>query len=452
MKFLLLLLLFFFPLTAFTEPVGEACDRVREKALKYALDDLAAQIEVQVFSELYSQMSSYGEGFTRHLTRTETDLPIYAYISERRGECVKVFFDMKKAPNAYIGRAGELAKEVNSLTKPSNSPDRVKTANYIKALSIYKEFGRIATVARFLDLKILPPDKSIGEIEAEIAALQESSDDIEQIAFNIKSALARKSYYVYPPVLTGTNAVTPFGVSLAKLISADNISADSARYLLDCEFDPSHENFLIICMLKDRLGKPIETAVSSANRKVCEKISCEADSAYKKIFAMRQFHGNQPSNSGGVLQEVWKGTLRGFFYTDKTLFRGEPIYLKSGDLLRLYARFSDNVSAVVLVAAEDGGAFLLPLSENSPVKKAVAGFETELARVKVESPYGTEILYLLGVYGNIEDYLPKYSYNTLSGIYDINGSAGRILADFRRAVKDTPFYEGSLIIYSEVGS
>jgi hypothetical protein len=279
--------------------------------------------------------------------------------------------------------------------------------------------------------------------------MRQSSGDIAQIADNLRKALTRKNYYVYPPVLTGTNAVTPFGTSLAKLITADNISAEKANYILNCEFDPSKEEFLIVCILKDRLGKPVETAVSMANRKVCENIGCEADAAYKKLLAMQRFHGALPSNTAAELHEVWNSSLRGFFYTDKTIFKNDPIYLKDGDLLRLYARFSDNASAVVLGVTDDGATFLLPLSEDSPVKKAAAGFETELIRVKAAPPYGTEILYLLGVSGDIENFLPEYSYSTLSGIYDISGSAGRILADFRRAVKDTPFYEGSLIIYSE---
>jgi hypothetical protein len=281
--------------------------------------------------------------------------------------------------------------------------------------------------------------------------MQKASGDIEQIAKNIKNSITYKDYYTYPPVISGTTAVTPFGAALARLISP-SASAEKSRYLLSCEFEPSNETFLIVCVLKDRSNNPVQTAVSMANRSVCANISCEASTAYKKLEAMQRFHGDLPTNRSERLDNVWSSTLRGFFYTDKSVFRGEPVYLKGGDLLRLYARFSDNASVVVMGVSRDGGAFLLPLAENSPVKKTAAGFETELIRVKIEPPYGAETLYLLGVIGNIEDYLPKYSYNTLNGIYDINGSAGRILADFRRAVQSTPFYEGSLIIYSEVGS
>jgi hypothetical protein len=449
MKLFLSLFLLFFPLVIFAEPVGEGCDRLREKALKYALDDLASQVEVRVFSEVYSRMNSSAEGFTRHSVRTETDIPIYAYTAEYRGSCIRVSFDMKRAPAAYRARAAELVREIDALSSPAGS-DRVKTARYIKALPLYDELRRVTAAARFLRVDAAAPKRSKADIEAELSSLREASADIEQIAYNIKASITRRNYYVYPPVLAGTTAVTPFGATLAKLITADNISAENARWTLNCEFDPKNEKFLIICALKDRLNKTAETFVTVADRKVCENIGCEPDTAYKKLLALRRFNGDIPFSQTSTLQATAGDGLRGYFYTDKAFLGDVPLYLKGGDIITLYARFSDNATAVVIGETKDGGAFLLPLSEGSPVKAASAGFETELIRVKIEPPYGTETLYLFGAAGNIEEWLPKYSYNTSNGIYDINGSAARVLADFRRAVK-APFYEDSLIIYSEVG-
>jgi hypothetical protein len=449
MKLFLSFILIFLPFVIFAEPIGEGCDRLREKALKYALDDLASQVEVRVFSEVYSRMSSNAEGFTRHSVRTETDIPIYAYIAEYRGSCVRVSFDMKRAPAAYRARAAELVREIDALASPAGS-DSVRTAHYVKALPLYDELRRVTAAARFLKVDAAVPKRSRADIEAELAALREASGDIKQIAANIKASITRKSYYVYPPVLSGTTAVTPFGAALAKLIATDNMSAENARWTLNCEFDPKKEKFLIICALKDRLNKTSETSVTVADRKVCENIGCEPDAAYKKLLALRRFNGDIPFSQANTLQVTENTGLRGYFYTDKALLGDVPLYLKGGDIITLYARFSDNATAVVVGETKDGGAFLLPLSERSPVKAAAAGFETELIRVKIEPPYGTETLYLFGAVGDLEEWLPKYSYNTSNGIYDINGSAARVLAEFRRAVK-APYYEDSLIIYSEVG-
>ncbi|MDR2104275.1 MAG: hypothetical protein LBP51_00820 [Deferribacteraceae bacterium] len=457
MRWFILPILFLAPVLSFAEPIGavgaigEGCDAVREKALKYALDDLASQIEVYVSSKLYFKGSSAAEGALSYFIRTETDIPIYAYKTERKGECTRVSFDMSKAPNAYKSRASELARQINAFTKTDKINDSVKNANYMKAIPLYQELSKVKAAARFLGVETVEPNKTREEIETELIAMRAASGDIEQIANNIRAGITYKNYYAYPPVITGTTSVTPFGTALARLIST-GASLENAHNILSCEFDPSKEQFLIVCILKDRLGKPLQTATAIANRSVCENISCESTLAYKKLEAMRRFHGDMPTNRSEELSSVWTSTLRGYFYTDKSLFKQEPIYLKGGELLRLYARFSDDASAVVMVVSKDGGAYLLPLEENSPIKRAAAGFETELMRVKVEPPYEAETLYLLGVMGNIEDYLPQYSYNTYNGVYDINGSAGRILADFRRAVKDAPFYEGSLIIYSEVGS
>jgi hypothetical protein len=441
MKFPFVFLFILIPLAVFAELTGEGCDRFRDTALKYALADLASQIEVRVASEFYSQKNTYSEGFARHYIRTETNLPIFAYKTETLPDCVRVSFDEKKAPAAYAGRAAELTGEINALIKPSNDRDSVKSAKYMKALPLYGELSKVAAVARFLEIETASPERNAGAIEAELAALRKSSDDIEQIAANIKDLISYKNYYVYPPVITGTTAVTPFGAALAKLLST-GVSFESARHILNCEYDPANGNFLVVCVLRDKLGKPVETAVSAADVKVCDTVSCEAGTAYKKLQALKRFQSNtgQPQNG-----------LRGFFYTDKSLFGNESLTLKGGDILKLYARFSGDATAVVMGVTEDGSAFLLPLSEDSPVKKTAAGFETELVRVKIEPPFGVETLFLFGVSGRIEDYLPKYSYNALSGIYVINGSAGRVLADFRKAVRDIPFYEGSMLIYSEVG-
>jgi hypothetical protein len=436
------------PLAAFAGLIGEGCDRLRDTALKYALEDLASQIEVRVSSEFYSQKSTYSEGFARYYIRTETNLPIFAYKTETLPDCVRVSFDEKKAPAAYAGRAEELAKEINALTKPSNDRDSVRSVKYMKALPLYDELSKVAAVARFLEVETASPERNVGEIEAELAALRKSSDDIEQIAVNIKDTISYKNYYVYPPVITGTTAVTPFGAALAKLLST-GVSLENARHILNCEYDPVNGNFLVVCVLRDKLGKPVETAVSAADIKVCDTVSCEAGTAYKKLQALKRFQ----INANGAADQPQNGMsgLRGFFYTDKSFFGNEPLTLKGGDLLRLYARFSGDATAVVMGVTEDGSVFLLPLSEDSPVKKTAAGFETELIRVKIEPPFGVETLFLFGVSGSIGDYLPKYSYNASSGIYVINGSAGRVLADFRKAVRGIPFYEGTMLIYSEVG-
>ena len=400
MKWIIFALLFLFPVCAAqaADVTGTGCADDKHTAKKYALDDLSSQIRVHVESELYMSTRRQGAepvSFISHKICLTTALDINEYsinYTERNGSfCASVFIPREKLP-LYQSKAASIVKEINTYT---DRADKVKLdsqrADLLhKALGKYSELDDTAVVVRFLGAVPPFPAKERAETEMELIRMQRVSSDITQIAKNIMSRFNGKNVYVNPVQLYDSVAIPPFAAMLTQQMRLSGAKNKDAPYHLYCQYTPEGDPFTISCELRSG-GIIKDTFVTAAGAEVCRQTNCDSSASMKR---MEQIFGSY----GGEL-------FRGYFYTN---YGDSGVMLREGDVLTLYARLSEAASVAVL--HHDGvKTRIFPLSETSPtinISEKLINRETELIKLKVTPPFGTDTLIFIAYKGDLCDLLP----------------------------------------------
>lgn len=436
----IILLLFTISGKSFAELTGYGCDTSRGKAVKFALADLSSQMMAQVYSELYSLRRTGSQDYVSYKVRVTSELPIFAYVSDYTNGCAVVRFDMEKAPGMYTVEINKTIDTVNNLAAPraAGEAEGVYINRMSESLALFDSLRELEIVARFLGVEHGSPEYGKPDVERRIAMMRSVSGEIPQIALNIKEQLEYKHFFVMPLLRSGYASEAPFGTLLRRELMSDNLSYNDADYRMGCEYTQATGSvFLLSCQIKDRLGAVKQTSVVQVSSQVCEYAACEPSDASKKL---EELGGYFSVNTG----------LRSDFYTDYGL---EPVTLKDGDLINLYARVSDAAELVVFgVQPEDGRIYLIPLSDKSPVYKAGSGDvgkELELIRLKAGKPFGREYIVMFAFKNNAARYLPAYTLNKTTGVFEINGTPATVIAGMLKKLGNTSYSRSDLLFYTE---
>lgn len=383
------MLLMLFSASAFAV-TGTGCAVKKEDAIEYALSDLASQIRVRVQSEFYQYKSSSGAYRATYQFRLTTDIPIMGYkrmsYSQNGLNCEDVTIDKDSIPS-YKAELSRLIKDINHLVSSAKeAPKGVSPEALLsQAITAYDNYDQHFAAMIFLGAEAERPAYSRAEIEAELLKHRSVSADVKQIAVNISKQFDNTNYYVHPPKLMDSSAVTPFAAILKhELKGAD--SPSSAEKHLFCVYDPSTDPFLIGCRLTDNTGRVLESAITAVDKKLCETVECYQSANMKK---MEEAFKNKVSAGDG---------FRTHFYTNVGV---SPLLALEDEVVRVYVRTSRQAKLALFAFTPDGGVFV-PLKQNL----TKANVQHELAAFKVEAPFGNDTLVLFAYEGELKKEFP----------------------------------------------
>lgn len=380
-KYILALLLVVFPICLSAKTLeGRGCAGDKQQALKFALEDIAMQIKVNIDSEvtrtIYQNNQSASE-FSRSKIKTTTNLNIIGYSYEYDNKCVTATLSSESALEVYKSELNAVINAIDGYMKSADrsATDSEKTKLFGAALTAYNEYDRLTPVYRILDgTQARKPFVPRERIEADLMIITSTSADIKQIAANIKSQV-NSSFYAEPVKLNTSAGLTPFGALLTDALNSSGKRTVTKHLSCNYAYDGTKEVFPLICKLTDQTGKTLQTVATNISANVCQQVECGKTNAMARL------------DSAYTNLTLKKTPI---FYTN---YGADTLYLKEGDILRLFTRPSNAVSmAVFHLDASAGKLSLMPLSKTGILSagKEQAGKEIELAVFEIVPPFGSE--------------------------------------------------------------
>ena len=415
-KILTLTVTFLLTVSSYCYPqlMGIGYGKTKDEAKKEALADLSATVKVQVYSK-YEQQSyvknnnihkSDSSKFTRIVSNMPFINPEITYDKEK-GQ-IKATAVINN-PKAYQDKVANLAEDINNYTDfPENASNSIIYSRLEKAIPLYDEYDNYETILNVLGIyDYKKPNISHDKAMAMLLDMQSITPDLEIAAEVLAQPMKSKSgIYVFPPLYSGSDEATPFGVFFKDILSSKLKSVGNQRiasYFTECVYAFSDNYMVMSCSLLTGAG----ATVASSMVKIPQHLLKDIPSMPESNNLHSIINGNTPSkpqlktalkisseNGTSILKRGEVFTI--LVKTDKPAY----IYLAG------YTKTSQ-INSATLIPLNSKGDFIIPITKKQTNKWV------SLGRFQAPPSTGTETLqvFALDYKPQMQEILPKDGIN-----------------------------------------